>query len=128
MLLAELISTPEYLIQRPDWADYCRRIQTITFCDQQIDTAQLPQLMEAIRQDCLEGNMIQCYAYHAKDGELGWMEITLQLTGLKKDEERGRCLTIYDSSTQTVTWLKENGYLDWDVNDPETEKFPEKAG
>lgn len=65
-------------------------------------------LVRALEQDWLSDALVQVWPFHEDDDSLCELQLILET----EDGNRYISLTIYEDCTNTVTWLKANGYLD----------------
>lgn len=68
--------------------------------------AQRQELLEAIAADCEEGNMVQRWGFHIKDGDYN-VYCNLQFDSSYGDEGY-RSLTVFNNCRHTIKWLEDN--------------------
>ena len=116
-LVRQLHSTPEHLFQGyaddvQALIDHTGQIQLrLPLSDWEpefLPTDQQEALIRALEQDRLTGELVQTWNFHREDEQVAELEFFLNIG--RNTEYLN--ITVYDSCTNTVAWLKANGYLD----------------
>lgn len=124
-MLRALYGRPELVLGYTDWEEYLSRVESLTiygndYTDQAFieDPAQIAMLLEAVRQDCLEGDMAQAWAFRGGDNAA-----VINVTFTTADGSYwGRDIRIFSDSKNTLAWLGTVigtpevvlGYSDWE--------------
>lgn len=122
-LVRQLYSTPEHLFQGyaddvQALIDHTGQIQLrLSLSDWEpefLPTDQQEALIRALEQDRLTGELVQTWNFHREDEQVAELEFFLNIG--RNTEYLN--ITVYDSCTNTVAWLKANGYLDQGAETP----------
>ncbi len=93
--LSKYFQSPEYILGYQDWAEYLNQVDSVSIDDTKVGNGQAIGLLEAIRQDCQEGNMDQ------NDSALHYVEI-IDAKGYSD------YMIVTADSHHTLAWIKEN--------------------
>lgn len=116
-LIRQLHSKPEYLFSgyasdAQELIDITGQIQmrlpTNEWESEFLPIEQQEALIRALEQDWLTTELVQTWNFHQEDEQVAELEFYLNVGR----DTRYVTITVYDSCTNTVTWLKANGYLD----------------
>lgn len=116
-LVRQLHSTPQYLFQ--GYANDARELSDITgqiklwdcTSDQEpvfLPSGQQEALILALEQDRLTGELVQTWSFHREDEQIADLEFFLNVG----QDTQYLTISVFDSCTNTVAWLKANGYLE----------------
>lgn len=95
--LNKFFSAPEFVLGYDDWDSFVSDVHTIYLDGESLPRGQFQALLEAVKTDCEDGNMAQDQSYLLDTGHY------LQI----ETDEKYIQLTIFDSCTNTLAWIKE---------------------
>lgn len=102
--LRVMLSNPRYVLGDTDWDSLISSIQKVSIGDNNLEKEQIESFLQAVKADCVAGNMAQDWHYH-EDREPSFFVGFTVGTG---QQTRYPSLQIYSDAVHTIGWLKEN--------------------